>query len=196
MVTTAVWAAPCSLGHLGHPLTITAIVPAPLDTIIGVRLTVLCSDTTQTLYHLSLPFSHSTFSGAAVSGRLPFIDWCGRGAGLTGAPGLGERIVLEKGGGRLPLSLWCITSAELLSPANGAAVEPCKESPAGVRFESAWGQWETAGSVWSTSVDVHWQLNYMHSKHRRWAMFIKLYQKHWRGTHTLRLLYEKIIIYS
>lgn len=54
----------------------------------------------------------------------------------------------------LPLSLWCVTSTAALSPTNGAVVEPCKESPAEVLFESAWGQWGTAGSVWSTSVDV------------------------------------------
>lgn len=56
--------------------------------------------------------------------------------------------------GGLPLSLWCVTSAAALSPTNGALVEPCKESRAEVLFESAWGQWGTAGSVWSTSADV------------------------------------------
>lgn len=53
----------------------------------------------------------------------------------------------ECGEGGLPLSLWCVTSAAALSPTNGALVEPCKESPAEVLFESAWGRWRTAGSV-------------------------------------------------
>lgn len=47
------------------------------------------------------------------------------------------------GGGGLPLSLQCVTSAA----ANGAVVDPRKESPAEVLFESAWGRWGTAGCV-------------------------------------------------
>lgn len=65
-------------------------------------------------------------------------------------------VSLRGQGGRqcLPLSLWCVTFAAELSPTNGALVEPCKESPAGVLLESAWGRLGTAGSVWSTSADV------------------------------------------
>lgn len=47
----------------------------------------------------------------------------------------------------VPLSLWCVTSAAALSLTNRAVAEPCKESPAEVLFESAWGQWGTADSV-------------------------------------------------
>lgn len=66
---------------------------------------------------------------------------------LAGAPPLGEWMVVERVEGRLYLSLRCVTSAAALSPTNGAVVEPCKEDPAEVLFESAWGQWGTAGSV-------------------------------------------------
>lgn len=47
----------------------------------------------------------------------------------------------------VPLSLWCVTFAAALSPTNRAVEEPCKETPAEVLFECAWGQWGTAGSV-------------------------------------------------
>lgn len=53
-----------------------------------------------------------------------------------------------------PPNMWCITSAVALSPTNGAVVEPCEESPAGVLFESSLSQREAVGSVWSTAADV------------------------------------------
>lgn len=168
-VTAAVWATPRFPGHSGHQLPKTARAPSLSGTAAHNESSshcARCSDTPETLssIRLSLPlFSVLLFStlpqrfqlvGDVVCDHLRCIDGRGRGTGLAGASPLGECMMVEGVGGGLPLSLWCVTSAAALSPTNGALVEPCKESPAEVLFESVWGQWGTAGSVWSTSADV------------------------------------------
>ncbi|MEQ2174743.1 hypothetical protein GOODEAATRI_011043 [Goodea atripinnis] len=80
--------------------------------------------------------------------REPCTPTCISPLGEEG-PGVGVCVRLRGQGVGLclPLSLWCVTLAAELSPTNGALVEPCKASPAGVLLESAWGQLETAGCV-------------------------------------------------
>lgn len=167
-VTTAVWATPCFPGHLGHQLPKTATASSLSDTTAHNESLPHCvqtpvKHTSPSIYHLLSSTSSmssrppSTIPGCrwvCVCGHMRFIDWREWGTGLTGVPPLGEWMVVERVEGGLPLSVWCVTSAAALSPTNGAIVEPRKESPAEVLFESAWGQRGTAGSVWSTSADV------------------------------------------
>jgi len=88
-----------------------------------------------------------------VQGSQGHHRWVGIGAGECVSECVCLRVFLYVWG-RVALSLWCVTFAAALSLTNGALVEPYKESPAEVLFESAWAQWGTAGSVWSTSADV------------------------------------------
>lgn len=161
---------PCFPGHLGHRLPITATALSLPDTTAHNETSpccARCSDTSETFFSInpSLPFYHLPYTVMS----LPLTWWCecvcAAACGLLmdtrevrGLLGHHRWVRVDGGGecgvGGLPLSLWCVTSAAALSPTNGALVEPCRESRAEVLFESAWGQWGTAGSVWSTSADV------------------------------------------
>lgn len=162
------WATPCFPGHLGHQLPITATAPSLSDKTAHNESSprcACCSDTTQTLsIHPSITSFLSLPSPSCRSPqRLQVVEdvcvcVCVAACGLLTdvaevQDSLGHHRWVSgwwwrgRSAGGLPLSLWCVTSAAALSPTNGAVVEPCKESPAEVLFESAWGQWGTAGSV-------------------------------------------------
>jgi len=159
-VTTAVWATPCFPGHSGHQLPITSystVAVRQKQHIMRVLLAVLAVQIPlkrAPSIHLALPFFNFPSPSCpsphhfqivdgvcvCVCGHLWFIDWCGRGTGLTGAPPLGE----WKWVGGLPLSLWCVTSAAALSPTNGAAVEPRQEMS---RWATVWISLEPVGGL-------------------------------------------------